>query len=142
MTGFRAGTAPADEIAVSIAGHIYKASPQPGPARVWEDVLFADGQAWPFSAPRFEGGGETRAGDGALTAPMPGTVTALNVKQGDTVKRGEVLLVLEAMKMENGLKAPFDGTVAELKVTLGAQVVEGAVLARIEKAPGEAGKKE
>jgi 3-methylcrotonyl-CoA carboxylase alpha subunit len=97
-------------------------------------VLFADGQAWVFSAPRFEGGAEAAAGDGALAAPMPGTVTALNVKQGDTVKRGHVLLVLEAMKMENGLKAPFDGTVAELRVTLGAQVVEGAVLARIEKA--------
>jgi 3-methylcrotonyl-CoA carboxylase alpha subunit len=142
LTGFRAGTAPQTEIAVSIAGHIYKSAPAGGIATVWDDVLFADGQGWAFSAPRFAGGGEAAAGDGALTAPMPGMVTALHVKQGQAVKRGDVLLVLEAMKMENGLKAPFDGTVAELKVTLGAQVTEGAVLARIEKTPGEAGRKE
>ena len=134
LTGFRPGAAYETEIAVSIAGHIYKAAPAPGGARIAGDVLFADGQAWPFSAPRFEGGLDQAAGDGALIAPMPGMVTALNVQQGQAVKRGDVLLVLEAMKMENGLKAPFDGTVAELKVALGAQVSEGAVLARIEKA--------
>ena len=133
LTGFRAGAAPEPQVTVQIAGHIYKSAPASGDARVWGDVLFADGLAWPFSAPRFEGAGQTAAGDGALTAPMPGTVTALNVQQGQTVKRGDVLMVLEAMKMENGLKAPFDGTVTELHVTLGAQVTESALLARIEK---------
>ena len=53
---------------------------------------------------------------------MPGMVTALDVKQGQTVKSGENLLVLEAMKMENTLVAPFDGIVAELNVAPGAQV--------------------
>jgi 3-methylcrotonyl-CoA carboxylase alpha subunit len=96
-------------------------------------VLFAAGQAWPFGPPRFEGAADAAALDGAIVAPMPGMVTALAVAQGQTVKRGEILLVLEAMKMENALVAPFDGVVAVLNAALGASVTEGAVLARIEK---------
>ena len=60
-------------------------------------------------------------------------VTVLAVTQGQVVRRGEILLVLEAMKMENALVAPFDGVVAELNARLGASVTEGVVLARVEK---------
>jgi 3-methylcrotonyl-CoA carboxylase alpha subunit len=67
---------------------------------------------------------------------MPGMVTAVAVKQGQSVRRGEVLAVLEAMKMENSLVAPFDGVVVALDVVLGSQVREGSVLARIEKKDG------
>ncbi|MDB5741089.1 MAG: methylcrotonoyl-CoA carboxylase [Alphaproteobacteria bacterium] len=137
LQGFRVAAPSDGTIAVAMGGHIYNAVPAEGPEAVWRDgedhVLFADGQAWAVCAPRF--GGVTAAGptDGILVAPMPGMVTALQVKMGQAVRRGEVLLVLEAMKMENGLVAPFDGVVAALEVTLGAQVREGAVLARIEK---------
>jgi 3-methylcrotonyl-CoA carboxylase alpha subunit len=137
LHGFRLGAPSGEEIAVAIAGHIYKATPAPNPASVWSDgharVLFAEGQAWPFGPPRFEGAADVGALDGAIVAPMPGMVTALPVMQGQTVKRGEILLVLEAMKMENALVAPFDGVVAVLNAALGASVTEGAVLARIEK---------
>jgi len=137
LTGFRAGEAPARTVALCIGGHVYQGVPASGTASVWRDgeaqVLFADGQAWPFDLLRFEGVGKDTAADGVLIAPMPGMVTVLSVKEGQKVKRGATLLVLEAMKMENSLVAPFDGTVAALNVKLGEQVQEGAVLVRIEK---------
>jgi 3-methylcrotonyl-CoA carboxylase alpha subunit len=78
------------------------------------------------------GGGGLLAVDGAITAPMPGKVTAIEIAPGDTVTKGQRLLTLEAMKMEHALTAPFDGTVAELNVMVGDQVQVDAVLARIE----------
>jgi 3-methylcrotonyl-CoA carboxylase alpha subunit len=71
---------------------------------------------------------------GALIAPMPGKVTAVDVTPGATVTKGQRILTLEAMKMEHALVAPFDGTVAELTVEAGAQVQVDALLARIEPA--------
>jgi 3-methylcrotonyl-CoA carboxylase alpha subunit len=133
LTGFRAGMAPQTEIAITVGGHKYKSHPQAGAAHVRGNVLFADGQAWLFSPPRFEGGAESAAGDGVLTSPMPGVVTVLNVKQGQKVNRGEVLLVLEAMKMEIAISAPFEGIVESLKVALGDQVSEGTLLTQIGK---------
>jgi 3-methylcrotonyl-CoA carboxylase alpha subunit len=137
LRGFRAGMPSDPQLAVWMAGKVHRTLPQAGPATVWQDggtsVLFADGQAWEFGVPRFGGGGEGASADGALTAPMPGMVTVVNVAEGQAVKRGDVLLVLEAMKMENALAAPFDGVVAVLKARLGEQVQEGVVLARIER---------
>jgi 3-methylcrotonyl-CoA carboxylase alpha subunit len=63
---------------------------------------------------------------------MPGKVTAVEVKRGEKVAKGQRLLTLEAMKMEHALTAPFEGVVAELNAREGAQVSEGAVLARVE----------
>jgi acetyl-CoA/propionyl-CoA carboxylase biotin carboxyl carrier protein len=62
------------------------------------------------------------AAGGAVTAPMPGTVTVIQVSVGDEVTAGTPLLVIEAMKMEHVLSAPVDGTVTELDVTAGQQV--------------------
>ena len=72
------------------------------------------------------------AGDGALVAPMPGRIVAVEVAVGDRVAKGQRIVVIEAMKMEQALLAPFDGTVAELGPAAGAQVSEGTLLARIE----------
>jgi biotin carboxyl carrier protein len=63
-----------------------------------------------------------------VSAPMPGTILAVNVKDGQTVKKGEVLMILEAMKMENEILSPADGTVASLSVAKGASVNTGALL--------------
>ena len=68
------------------------------------------------------------AGGQAVNAPMPGTILAVNVKPGQAVKRGEVLAVLEAMKMENEIMAPADGTVSAVNVTKGQSVQSGDVL--------------
>jgi len=74
--------------------------------------------------------------DGAILAPMPGKIIAVEVKQAEAVTKGQKLVTLEAMKMEHSLVAPFDGIVAELSAALGAQVSEGALLVRIEKGEG------
>ncbi|MBX7493888.1 acetyl/propionyl/methylcrotonyl-CoA carboxylase subunit alpha [Qipengyuania sp. 1NDW9] len=94
-------------------------------------VVFADGQSFVFER-QSRGTGAGAAGDGAILAPMPGKVIAVDVTEGDTVTAGQRLMVLEAMKMEHALTAPFDGTVTELSASQGAQVQVEAVLAVVE----------
>ncbi len=83
------------------------------------------------------------AGDGAaegagLAAPMPGKVVSYLTAAGASVKRGQPLAVMEAMKMEHTLHAPHDGVVAELLYAVGDQVAEGGALLRLEKTTGAA----
>ena len=91
-----------------------------------------DGQQWRFAEPDPFTASATAAGDGALVAPMPGTVTGVAVQVGDTVTEGTVVVTIEAMKMELALKAPFDGTVTSLAVAVGDPVALGALLAEVE----------
>ena len=69
-----------------------------------------------------------KAGSVAIKAPMPGTILKMNVKVGDSVKSGDVVCVLEAMKMENDICAPQDGVVSSIEVAQGASVATDAVL--------------
>ena len=71
------------------------------------------------------------AGGEKVTAPMPGTILSVNVQNGQSVKSGDVLMVLEAMKMENEILAPCDGTVSAVSVQKGATVETGALLCAI-----------
>lgn len=68
------------------------------------------------------------AGAQTVSAPMPGTILKVNVSNGQAVKKGDVLMVLEAMKMENEILAANDGTVSSVNVTAGQSVESGTVL--------------
>lgn len=67
-------------------------------------------------------------GSGSVVAPMPGTILKVLKASGDAVKAGEVVLILEAMKMENEITAPVDGTIASLNLTEGSTVAGGDLL--------------
>ena len=68
------------------------------------------------------------AGANSVTAPLPGSVTVVNVKAGDAVKAGQTLIIIEAMKMENEVLAPADGTVTAVHVSGGQAVQQGDAL--------------
>ncbi len=70
----------------------------------------------------------SEAGAGAVVAPMPGTVIKIVKNAGDEVKAGELVLILEAMKMENEISAPVSGTIASINCTAGGTVAGGDVL--------------
>lgn len=68
------------------------------------------------------------SGEATMKSPMPGMIVAVSVNEGDVVKKGQVVLVLESMKMENELKAPRDGTISLIKVQARQAVEQGQVL--------------
>ena len=105
----------------------------------------ADGTVWihfngrTFSVPPAAGlrrSGAKRTGETSdplkISAPMPGKISALKIKAGDTVATGDVLLVMEAMKMEYTIKSTIDGRVTEVLCAQGEQVELGQMLARLE----------
>jgi 3-methylcrotonyl-CoA carboxylase alpha subunit len=91
------------------------------------------GQTFAIGLDHVRGTADASAADGAILAPMPGKVIALDVAEDDIVAEGQRLMVLEAMKMEHALTAPFAGTVRDLAVTTGAQVEVEQQLARVEQ---------
>ncbi|GGC08225.1 3-methylcrotonyl-CoA carboxylase subunit alpha [Novosphingobium endophyticum] len=135
MAGFRLNAAPArsawflldgEKVEIELTGD---GSEVPAPG-----VLVTDqGQAWLLSPWRHDAAHGAADGSGAILAPMPGKVIAVEVAHGDAVTKGQKLLTLEAMKMEHSLTAPFDGVVAELTVEAGAQVQVEALLVKIEE---------
>ena len=82
----------------------------------------------PAAAPKAATGA---AGAVSVKAPMPGNILAVNVSSGSAVKKGDVLMILEAMKMENEIMAPCDGTVTSVAAAKGAAVESGALLCTI-----------
>ncbi len=73
-------------------------------------------------------GGVAETGDFHLRAPMPGLVVAISVTEGQSVKKGQVILILESMKMQNEIKAPRDGTIGRIRVKAGETVEQKQML--------------
>ena len=84
--------------------------------------------AAPAAAPVAAAAPAPSAAGEAVKSPMPGNILAVNVAAGEAVKKGQVLMILEAMKMENEIMCPHDGTIASVAVTKGASVESGTVL--------------
>ncbi len=72
-----------------------------------------------------------RKGAGVIKAPLPGTILEMKVKVGDVVKIGDIILIMEAMKMENNIKADKEGKIASISVNNGDSVLEGDTLVEI-----------
>ena len=85
----------------------------------------------PAEAPAAPAATAAPAGGEQILSPMPGNILNVNVKVGDAVKKGQVLLILEAMKMENEIMAPKDGTITSVNVQNGSTVESGALLVTI-----------
>ncbi len=88
--------------------------------------------AAPAAAPAAPAAAPAPAGAEAVNAPMPGTILNVLVNVGDTVKAGETVMILEAMKMENEIAAPRAGKIASINVNKGATVESGVLLYTIE----------
>ena len=109
------------EVEVEEAGVVAsapKAAPAPAPAP----------KAAPAPAPAPKAAAPVAAGATTVSAPMPGKVLSVNCKVGDAVKSGDVLLILEAMKMQNEIMAPADGTVSDVRVSANQTVSTGDVM--------------
>ena len=91
------------------------------------EVTVEEGFTGAASAPKAAPAGA--AGAVAITAPMPGKILGVKASAGQAVKKGQVVLILEAMKMENEIVAPQDGTIATINVNTGDSVEPGATLA-------------
>ncbi|MCI4645311.1 MAG: biotin/lipoyl-binding protein, partial [Hyphomonadaceae bacterium] len=138
LQGFRVGR-PADlETQILLDGEVVAASlGSPDiPVDIHEHgngaVLVEHGWAFHVRPARHDASGGAALSDGAITSPMPGRIVSVSVAEGDEVGEGQVLVMLEAMKMEHTLTAPFDGIVTELFAKADAQVAEGILLMKIE----------
>jgi len=141
LAGFRANASPRMRIGLRHDGQSYVLHrPVEKSARLstiikGDQILVADmGESFLFRRERTDGAAGASVADGAILAPMPGRITAIEASAGDTVVKGQRLVTLEAMKMEHGLVAPFDGIIAELNATADAQVSEGTLLVKVERA--------
>ncbi|MBL8537395.1 MAG: acetyl/propionyl/methylcrotonyl-CoA carboxylase subunit alpha [Hyphomonadaceae bacterium] len=136
--GFRLNAPQQTHVRLRWRDHVYSAEPAVRGTWTWHGnggvTCFENGEAYEFTLDTGEReDGELAAGDGAILSPMPGKIVSVAAKPGAKLKKGDPILVLEAMKMEHTLTAPFDGKLVELNAKQGAQVSEGVVLARLEK---------
>jgi 3-methylcrotonyl-CoA carboxylase alpha subunit len=135
-TGFRLNAAPRDTVRLLADGALREARLTGAQAlSTWpvEGGVVMVERGWPhlIAPARASGVAGDAAGDGAILAPMPGRITAVEVEAGQRVAKGQRLVTLEAMKMEHALTAPFDAEVAELAAVTGSQVSEGALLVKL-----------
>ena len=124
---------------VTLNGKIYEVEVEKGEAVIQAEYEAALPQATPVAATQEVAApsaapvatAPASAGANSVTAPMPGTINAVKVTSGQQVKKGDVLFVLEAMKMENEVYADKDGKVGQVFVQKGASVSTGSPLCEL-----------
>ena len=114
---------------ITVNGNVYNVTVEEGTTAGVVQAPAAAPKAAPAAAPAAPKAAPAGAGAVKITAPMPGKIVAVKANAGAAVKKGQVILVLEAMKMENDVVAPQDGTLASVDVATGASVEAGSVLA-------------
>lgn len=107
---------------VNVNGTVYEVAVEPMDGAAPAAPAASTAPAAPAAAPASAGAGEK------IAAPMPGTILQVNAVNGQSVKKGAVLFILEAMKMENEIMAPCDGTVSGVTVSKGSAVESGTLL--------------
>ena len=120
---------------VTLNNRVYEVEVEEGSAMLVDEYALAAPAAAPAvvpaaapAAPAAPAAAAPMAAGDVVKSPMPGNILKINVAQGQTVKEGDTLIVLEAMKMENDVVAPRAGTVAQIVVTKGAVVETGSPL--------------
>lgn len=117
---------------ITVNGNVYNVSVEEGNAAAAAPAAAAPvvtPAPTPAAAPKAAAPATTGvAGAVKVTAPMPGKILGIKTQVGAAVKKGEVVIILEAMKMENEIVAPQDGTVASIAVSVGASVESGEVM--------------
>ena len=113
---------------ITVNGNVYDVTVEEGAAGAATSApkTAAPKAAAPKAAPKAAGQGSVK-----VNSPMPGKILSVKTSVGQAVKKGEVLMILEAMKMENEVVAPEDGTVASIDVAAGDSVEAGVVLATL-----------
>jgi acetyl/propionyl-CoA carboxylase alpha subunit len=137
--GFRLNASPRTTASVRVDGQAAELPFAFGPAETMrldadEIIVFRDGAALRLSLATDAAAGAEADFDGAIRTPMPGRIVKVAVQSGARVQAGQVLVVLEAMKMEHTLTAPVEGKVVEVAAAEGDQVVENLIVVRLETA--------
>ncbi len=114
---------------ITVNGTVYDVTVEEGTGSGAAAPAASAPKAAPKAAPKPAAGGA--AGAVKVNAPMPGKILSVKASAGQAVKKGDVLMILEAMKMENEVVAPQDGTIASVNVAAGDSVEAGAVLASL-----------
>lgn len=116
---------------ITVNGNVYEVTVEEGAAGAAAPAVAPKAAAPKPAAPKAAPKAAGAAGSVKVAAPMPGKILAVKANPGQAVKKGDVLLVLEAMKMENEIVAPQDGTVASINVSVGDSVEAGATIATL-----------
>ena len=117
---------------ITVNGNVYEVTVEEGASTGAAPASRAAAPA-PKAAPKAAAPAPAAGAQGsvAVTAPMPGKILGIKAEPGKTVAKGEAIIVLEAMKMENEIVAPADGTIASINVSVGDSVEAGATLATV-----------
>ncbi|MEQ1819046.1 MAG: acetyl/propionyl/methylcrotonyl-CoA carboxylase subunit alpha [Terricaulis sp.] len=139
LLGFRINAESNPKVRMREGSEAVVATPEYAPFDIIDNgreslIAFDHGDVYEFTLDTGErDANEATAGDSAILSPMPGKIVSVAAKAGAKLKKGDPILVLEAMKMEHTLTAPFDGKLTELNAKGGVQVSEGVLLAKLEK---------